>query len=213
MTLQDTARATLGPLLVTLFLAALVQVPNVAALERDEQVCELKDLTRILSLRVDPEAGYVCDVVYLKPDEGAVREVLWSARNNADYCRPRFDDMLEQLVSRGWECENTDEYVDAGSGSGDGAAPERSGDDEANSKGVKGTFRDRCVVDVASSANIAGSTSVKSYCDCITEEMASNDLAEGDAEVVFGGIASADAGDKRLDRLATSYESAVESCR
>ena len=211
MILHDTRRAALGPLLLAAAALALPYAPGAAALEREELVCELEDLTRILSLRVDPEAGYVCDVLYLKPDEGAVREVLWSARNDEDYCKPRFDDMAEQLVSRGWTCENTDEFADSGEGAEPGAADERP--DEAGSEGVRGAFRDACVLDVASSANVAGSRSVKSYCDCITEEMGADGLAEGDVETIYGGLASADLSEKRLNALTASYEGAVESCR
>ena len=209
------SRAALVPLLVAV--AVATHLPDAAAFERQNVVCELEDLTRQISLRVDPEAGYVCDVLYLKPDEGDTREVLWSARNNVDYCEPRFTDMVEQLASRGWTCDYADEPIDSKEQPAMGAAEsDRRDDDETTSEGTRGKFRDWCVADTASGSDIGGKGSVKSYCDCVAEGMDSHGLSETDAQVIFEGLtATGDSAntDKRLNTLAANYESVVESCR
>lgn len=222
MTMHGSLRATFTPLLVTTFAVAMTHVPDAAAFERTNVACELEDLTRLISLRADPEAGYVCDVLYEKPDEGDTREVLWSARNNIDYCRPRFVGLVEQLAARGWTCDYADEPVDSGDQPSIGAAKaERKDDDETSSEGTKGKFRDWCIADIASGKNVDGKGSVKSYCDCVAAGMDSHGLSEEDAQVIFDGLSSMPAGeegessntDKRLNTLAANYKSVVESCR
>ena len=218
-------RRTFTPLLVTTFAALLVHAPGAVAFERQDIVCELDGLTREISLRADPHSGYVCDVLYEKPDEGDTREVLWSARNNVDYCKPRFDDMVDGMTARGWTCD----YADTPPESDDqppaiGAATDaRSDDDEASSEGARGVFRDRCVADAAGADGAPGSGSVKSYCNCVADGMDSGDLTEDDARIIFDGLAAAAAasdsgdgaedGDKRLNTLAANYEGVAESCR
>ena len=226
-------RKTFTPPLAAAFAVLLAQAPGAMAFERQDIVCELDDLTREISLRADPHSGYVCDVLYEKPDEGDTREVLWSARNNVDYCKPRFDDMVDGMASRGWTCD----YADTPPESDDeppaiGAATDaRREDDEASSEGARGVFRDRCVADAAGAADVPGGDSVKGYCDCVADGMDSGDLTEDDARIIFDGLsaaaAAADAengdgaengddaanGDKRLNTLAANYESVVESCR
>lgn len=222
MTPNARLRTILVLLLATSFTLAMTHVPAAAAFERKHVVCELEDLTRLISLRVDPEAGYVCDVLYEKPDEGDTREVLWSARNNVDYCEPRFVGLVEQLASRGWTCDYADMPADSGDQPSIGAAEaDRRDDDETTSEGTKGRFRDWCISDAVSGKNIEGKGSLKSYCDCVAEGMDSHGLSEDDARVIFDGLASVPADgdgespntDKRLNTLAANYESVVESCR
>ena len=216
-----TCRRTLAPLLAATAVAATVQTRDAAAFERQDIACELKDLTRHISLRTDPDAGYVCDVLYEKPDEGGTREVLWSARNNIDYCEPRFEDFVQALASRGWTCDYAEGSDDGGDQPAMGAAEEgQTPDDETSGEGVKGAFRDQCLADVASSPSIEVSGTVKGYCNCLTDGMDSHGLSEGDAEVIFGGLSAMAAetdgdsnGDKRLNTLAANYESVAESCR
>lgn len=188
--------------------------------EREEIVCKVDDLTRLISLRVDPEAGYVCDVLYEKPDEGDTREVLWSARNDVEYCRPRFVGLVEQLDARGWSCDYADEPVDSAEQPAIAAATsERQDDDEDLSEGAAGKFRDWCVADVASDGNAQGEGSVKSYCNCVAGGMGGHGLTEEDADLIFNGLSSVvtDDGsdaltDKRLNTLAENYASVVEFC-
>lgn len=222
MTRRNSTKAVSAPLLVATFAVAVMPVPNASAFERRNVVCDLEDLTRKISLRVDPEAGYVCDVLYEKPDEGDTREVLWSARNSVDYCEPRFVGLVEQLAERGWTCDYADEPVDSADRPAIGAAKmDRQDDDETTSEGTRGKFRDWCVADVASGENIDGGGSVKGYCDCVARGMDSHGLSEEDAQLIFDGLSSlntdgesesADIG-KRLNTLAANYESVVEFCR
>jgi len=223
MIVHGTYRTVLTPLLVTTFVV-VVGAPEARAFEREDIVCELEDLTRTISLRADPEAGYVCDVLYEKPDEGGAREVLWSARNDVDYCQPRFDELVKDLASRGWICDYAEKSGDSGDQPEIGAAQEaRETDDETSSEGTKGKFRDWCVADTASGENVEGSGSVKSYCNCVADGMDSYGLTEDEAQVIFEGLSSLAAApegesnpvgdDKRLNTLAANYESVVDSCR
>ena len=215
-------RAVPMPFLAAIVVVAATQVPDASAFERRNVVCDLEDLTRKISLRVDPEAGYVCDVLYEKPDEGDTREVLWSARNSVDYCEPRFVGLVEQLAERGWVCDYADEPVDSADRPEIGAAKmDRRDDDETTSEGTTGKFRDWCVADAVSGNNVDGKGSVKGYCDCVAEGMDSHGLSEEDAQVIFNGLSSLPVDgegessdiDKRLNTLAANYESVVESCR
>ena len=218
---RGTCRTALAPLLAATL--AVAPVPDAAAFEREDIACELEDMTRLISLRVDPDAGYVCDVLYRKPDEGDTREVLWSARNSVDYCKPRFEKLVKGLASRGWTCGYADESVDVeGQAAADGAQEDaRTADDETDGDGTRGRFRDWCVADVAGGGNVEGAGSVRSYCDCVAGGMDSQGMTEDDARVIFEGLAAlADeegdgsaTSDKRLNTLATNYEAAVESCR
>ena len=218
MSVRDSCRAVPAPFLIATLAVAAGGAPEAAAFERRDIVCELEELTRLISLRVDPDAGYVCDVLYEKPDEGDTREVVWSARNDVDYCTPRFDTLVEGLASRGWTCGYAEAPIEAPA---IGAArDERADDDEASSEGVIGKFRDWCVADVASGESVAGAGSVKSYCNCVADGMNADGLSEEDAQVIFHGLSSVSAGegeasggDKSLNMLLVNYEAVVASCR
>ena len=148
--------------------------------------------------------------------------MLWSARNDIDYCRPRFEDFVNALASRGWTCNYAESSDESGDQPAMGAAEGQTPDDETSSEGrAKGAFRDRCLTAAAGSSDIGGDGSVKGFCNCLTDGMDSHGLVEGDAEVVFDGLSAAvgetDGGSngdgKRLNTLAANYESVAESCR
>ena len=187
--------------------------------DREQVACELDDMTRLISLRVDPEAGYVCDVLYEKPDEGDTREVLWSARNTVDYCRPRYTGLVEDLSARGWTCD----YAEGSGGEPAVAAATRTrnDDDETTSEGTRGKFRDWCIADAVNAPSVEGRGPVKGYCDCVARGMDSHGLTEEDAQVIFDGLSAVPSGgeagdpqdlDKRLNTLATNYDTVVEFC-
>ena len=188
--------------------------------DREKVACGLEDMTRLISLRVDPEAGYVCDVLYEKPDEGSTREVLWSAKNNADYCRPRYEGLVQDLAERGWTCDYAEDASE-----GDVEEPEvaaatdaRSDDDEATSEGIRGKFRDWCVTDAVNAQDLGIEGPIRGYCDCVARGMDSRGLTEEDAQLIFDGLASLKAGpegeitDKRLNMLTTAYREVDEFC-
>ena len=218
------------PLRAALPLAALLAVaahPAAAATsdsgsgaEREKVACELEDMTRLISLRADPDAGYVCDVLYEKPDEGGTREVLWSAKNTVDYCRPRYEGLVQDLADRGWTCDYAEEPTE-----GDGQEPEvaaatdaRRDDDEATSEGIRGQFRDSCVTDAVNSQDLDIEGPIRGYCDCIARGMDSRGLNEEDVGLIYEGLSSLTAGpdgditEKRLNRLTDSYQEVVEFC-
>ena len=223
MTLVHPRRAALAvPLLAIL---AVAHAPGAAASEsaeadREKVACELEDMTRLISLRVDPEAGYVCDVLYEKPDEGGAREVLWSAKHTADYCRPRYEGLVQDLAERGWTCDYAEEDPERGDDGPDVAAAvgARGEDDEATSEGVRGKFRDWCVTDAVNAQDLEIEGPIRGYCDCVARGMDSRGLTEEDAQLIFDGLASLSAGpegeitDKRLNMLTTSYREVDEFC-
>lgn len=217
MIIGGTCRAVRAPLLFTTLVALAVHVPSATAFERENVTCELEDLTRHVSLRVDPEAGYVCDVLYEKPDEGDTREVLWSARNNPDYCEPRFVELVEDLASRGWVCGPAEEA----DGAGDEPAVAAARGERAVTEGTA-RLRDWCVADATSGAGGEGPGSLDSYCECVAGNMASYDLSAEDAQAIIDGLPARSAEeepqspserDKRLNTLAVNYRYAADSCR
>ena len=218
--------------LASLLLAALatVHAPGVAAsesgsseaqAEREKVACDLedKDLTRLISLRVDPDAGYVCDVLYEKPDEGDTREVLWSAKHTVDYCRPRYENLVQGLADRGWTCDYAEDQP------GDAPEPElgaaqqtRTADDDETEQGARGQFRDWCVTDAVNAQDLEIEGPIRGYCDCVARGMDSRGLNEEDAKLIFDGLSSLTTGEdgqiteKRLNTLTTSYREVNEFC-
>ena len=212
--------AALVPLLATL---AAAHAPGAAAqdsqAEREKVACELEDMTRLISLRTDPEAGYVCDVLYEKPDEGGSREVLWSAKHTVDYCRPRYENLVQDLADRGWTCDYAEDVP--GDEPDVAAAMEaRSDDDETTSQGTRGKFRDWCVTDAVNAQDPGIEGPIRGYCDCVARGMDSRGLTEEDARLIFDGLASLSSGeggdaqitDKRLNTLTTNYREVNEFC-
>ena len=230
MTLVHSRRATsVAPLLAAL--AAAAPAPGAAAqdsrAEREKVACELEDMTRLISLRADPEAGYVCDVLYQKPDEGGTREVLWSAKNTVDYCRPRYENLVQDLADRGWTCDYAEDAPDDAPDDAFGGEPDvaaameaRGDDDETTSRGTRGKFRDWCVTDAVNAQDPGIEGPIRGYCDCVARGMDSRGLTEEDARLIFDGLASLSSGegedaqitDKRLNTLTTNYRDVVEFC-
>lgn len=65
------------------------------------------------------DSGEACRVEYDKRDE---TRVLWSARYQRDYCRPRVERLLERLVASGFNCvmlDSSDRLQHAEQGSSD----------------------------------------------------------------------------------------------
>ena len=188
--------------------------------EREKVACEFEDMTRLISLRVDPEAGYVCDVLYEKPDEGGAREVLWSAKNDAQYCRPRYEDLVQGLADRGWTCDYAEDSPDGEEPAVAAATEARRDDDESTSRGPRGKFRDWCVTDAVNAQEFEVEGPIRDYCDCVARGMDSRGLSEEDVRLIFDGLSSVSAGqddgaeitDKRLNTLTTSYRDVVEFC-
>jgi len=67
-------------------------------------VCENNGLTR--SVEVVAEQDYACRVRYTKKSGTTYP---WNARNQADYCQPRAQDLVDRLVSWGWQCDSNED--------------------------------------------------------------------------------------------------------
>ena len=65
-----------------------------------DYVCTKGDATR--QIAVVHGSGYACRVKYTKPSRTSYP---WTARNEADYCRPKAAGLAETLVGFGWRCE------------------------------------------------------------------------------------------------------------
>lgn len=68
-------------------------------------VCTSGDLIRRVAVE-NPTGGQLpCEVAYYKDSEASgVREVLWSAGNDAQYCSARTAELLDRLEGFGWQC-------------------------------------------------------------------------------------------------------------
>lgn len=54
-----------------------------------------------------PSSPVPCSVVYKKVTEGAADQTLWTATNDAGYCKEKAKAFVEKHVSWGWTCEET----------------------------------------------------------------------------------------------------------
>ena len=163
-------------------------------------------------------------MLYEKPDEGGTREVLWSAKHTVDYCRPRYEGLVQGLADRGWTCDYAEDV--GGESDGEPVGPDvaaatdaRSEDDETTSQGTRGKFRDWCVTDAVNAQDFDVEGPIRGYCDCVARGMDSRGLSEEDAKLIFDGLASLSSGegegeitDKRLNTLTTSYREVDEFC-
>lgn len=90
------------PLLVAIGTLCL---PSVATADV-EHVCTLGDTLRRVEVQfVDGKAAPPCEVAYIKETERPGRRaVLWTAEQDAAFCRGRAEDLISRLERHGWEC-------------------------------------------------------------------------------------------------------------
>ena len=70
--------------------------------------CEMNGIIRGVELRENPTGQPVCEVWYDKSQEGAGRSLLWTASNDAAYCRDQAMAFLDKLAGWGWSCSAAD---------------------------------------------------------------------------------------------------------
>lgn len=83
--------------------AALLAAPAAFA-QTIQYACVSGSTTRAVELSVPGRDGRACEVVYRKPQEGVMEQVLWSANFDADYCAPKAEGLVERLRGLGWDC-------------------------------------------------------------------------------------------------------------
>ena len=93
--------------LLALFIACpavIVTLPAAAEEAISAFTCQNGGLTRIVELREAIPEGPVCEVWYEKPTEGVLKQQLWSADNDPNYCRPKAEEFRDKLIGLGWSC-------------------------------------------------------------------------------------------------------------
>ena len=148
--------------------------------------------------------------------------MLWSAKNTVDYCRPRYEGLVQDLADRGWVCDYAEDSPEGAPGDEPAVAAARDArrdDDEATSEGPRGQFRDWCVTDAVNAQDLDVEGPIRDYCDCVGRGMDSRGLTEEDVRLVFDGLSSlstegedAEITDKRLNTLTSTYRDVVEFC-
>lgn len=66
--------------------------------------CEKDGATRFVEVVSDSE--YACRVKYTK---SSVRTFPWEARNDANYCRSKAENLVQKLGTMGWECDSAED--------------------------------------------------------------------------------------------------------
>lgn len=80
----------------------LLSVNGVASAE--SWICENDTLVREITIQNETSAPAPCSVVYNKDAEGQGSEVLWTARNDGNYCAEKADGLAQKLQDFGWAC-------------------------------------------------------------------------------------------------------------
>ena len=92
-------KAYLSSMLV--FCSVCASLPSLGSEDSLSYACENKGATRYVEVVSDSE--FACRVKYTK---SSVTTFPWEARNDADYCDSKAIDLVEKLISLGWECDS-----------------------------------------------------------------------------------------------------------
>ena len=93
-------------LLRSILIAVGLSGTSVALSQEGGYQCTQGGLTRQVKIVFDtPGEAVPCRVVYSKPTEGMVDQVLWSAANEAGYCLFKANEFRNQLEGWGWSCD------------------------------------------------------------------------------------------------------------
>lgn len=88
-----------------LILGIAVTSPLLSAPENDLSfACEKDGVTRQVEVVRDP--GFACRVKYTRPSGTSFP---WNARNEQNYCDPKAIELIQNLVSYGWECDSAED--------------------------------------------------------------------------------------------------------
>jgi len=67
--------------------------------------CTYGDMQRRVEIMHEPGVEVPCSVHYFKDTEApGEQQVLWSAENDASYCRDKALELISKLEGWGWEC-------------------------------------------------------------------------------------------------------------
>ncbi len=80
--------------------------------------CQMNGAERTVELRENPGGSPACEVWYDKSREGAGRSLLWSANNDAGYCREQAAAFLDKLAGWGWSCSEQSAAIEETEGGG-----------------------------------------------------------------------------------------------
>ncbi len=107
-----TADGCLRTNLSTMLIIAAALTFSSAMAEAEETIqssCKNGDLVRrVAVVESSLSSGLSCEVVYWKDTEApGVRQVLWTARQDAGYCYSKAISMVGKLAAMGWTCDST----------------------------------------------------------------------------------------------------------
>lgn len=82
--------------------------------ETIQSSCKNGDLVRrVAVVESSLSSGQSCEVIYWKDSEApAVRQVLWTAKQDAGYCYSKALTMVNKLADMGWTCDTFSQPVD-----------------------------------------------------------------------------------------------------
>ncbi len=106
-------------------LVVMTALLPVAAFAQDsgKYQCTYGDMQRRVEIAHEPGMEVPCSVHYYKDTEApGEQQVLWSAENDATYCRTKAAEFVAKLEGWGWDC-GIGADADSGEQSADNAAP------------------------------------------------------------------------------------------
>lgn len=89
------------------FVLLLQPTPPAVGTIESQTMCTSGAIERSVTV-LAPAETKACEVRYDKTSEGGSVEVLWSANNDASYCAPKAEGLVERLEGWGWDCALTD---------------------------------------------------------------------------------------------------------
>lgn len=93
--------------LITVLLPGLA-----AAQDSGKYQCTYGDMKRRVEIAHEPGVEVPCSVHYYKDTESpGEQQVLWSAGNDANYCKTKATEFVSRLEGWGWDCGQADDAV------------------------------------------------------------------------------------------------------
>ena len=94
----------------TVIVLTAIAFPSVAATQETGKFqCSYGDMQRRVEIVSEPGVEVPCSVHYFKDTEmPGEQQVLWSANNDATYCRSKAMELVAKLENWGWDCGRGD---------------------------------------------------------------------------------------------------------
>lgn len=90
---------------IILFLVAALLPAVASAQDSGKYQCTYGDMQRRVEIITEPGVEVPCSVHYFKDTEApGEQQVLWSAENDASYCRTKAMEFVAKLEGWGWDC-------------------------------------------------------------------------------------------------------------